>query len=124
MDRVANVEAAEVIEPTLQKVLYKDDATCLWRGCAISVAKSGAAVWDVPTPKPPKTRRAKKAQWLETAIWSIDAIITIEDPMPTHHFLPNLSATYDAGVNDMKAPSEVAAMRRPTIFGLRPPMMV
>jgi hypothetical protein len=51
-------------------------------------------------------------------------MITIEDPTPTHHFRPNLSAIYDAGVNDMRAPSEVAAMRRPTIFGLRPPMIV
>lgn len=78
----------------------------------------------MPIPIPDKTLVPKKAQWFLTAIWIIAPAMTMLDPMPTQILRPNLSAIYEAGAKETKAPTEVAAMIRPTIFGSRPPIIV
>lgn len=89
---VAYVTAAALITPKLQDALYRAVAVCRCRGCAISVARSGDAVWAMPIPIPDKTLVPKKAQWLLTAVWMIAPTITMLAPMKIHVFRPNASA--------------------------------
>ena len=92
MPMVAYVTTAELMTPKLQDALYRAVAVCRCRGCAISVASRGAAVWVMPIPIPDKTLVPKKAQWLLTAVWTIAPTITMLAPMQTHVFRPNASA--------------------------------
>lgn len=81
-----------MIDPINQSALYNPVNACRWRGCVDSVISNGAAVCETPTPIPARTRALKKTQWFEVAIWTIDAMITSDDPMRTQIFRPRLSA--------------------------------
>lgn len=80
---------------------------------------NGAAVCEKPTPAPVTIRAPKNTHGWVTVTWMMDASITSVDPMPTHRRRPNRSATYEAGIKERKAPSETAAMIKPSALELR-----
>ena len=82
---------------------------------------SGAAVCDIPTPIPARTRAPKKIQWFWVVTWIIPAIITRVEPIATQIRRPRLSAIYEPGMKERNEPSETAAMMRPLVFVSRPP---
>lgn len=82
---------------------------------------SGAAVCDIPTPIPVRTRAPKKVQWFWVATWIIPPIITRIEPIAMQIRRPRLSAIYEPGMKERKEPSETAAIMRPLVFVPRPP---
>lgn len=108
-----SVTAADNIAPQYHAVWYIAVSAPRWTGCAISVTKDGAADCISPPPAPSMTRVPKRTHGYGRTVCTIAAIIMMIQPIPTFGFRPNLSAMYEAGMNEHIPPRAIPPEMRP-----------